>query len=257
MFKQMVESLLGFDLMDLVVNQADARPEPDGIFRKILNQVDIKTRISAEELSRIPRSGPLIVVANHPTGFAEGLAVPAVIDSVRSDLTVMGQSIFGRWPALQNRMLLVNSQPTPQEHRDNAAGLKAAANLLREARSLMLFPAAEVARPRSRFLQAEELPWHSGLVNLVRLTGTVVVPVHVSGRTGIRFRLLSRIHPRLGLLRLCREFLDQSGGEIRLTVGHPIYPDSMPGSRDTSDISAWFRERVLKLDCRSQDCRFR
>ena len=257
MLNRIIEDLLNLPLIDAFVTKAESRKGPDGIFRKLLETVDIRTKISAKDLAGIPGTGPLIVVANHPTGFAEGVVIPAVLDSIRSDVKVMGHTYFKRWPALASRMILVNPQASGSEKATNADSLKSAAKALRNGECLMMFPAAEVARPQSNFLKSEELPWRSGLANLVRLSGASVLPVHVSGNNSLMFRLLSRIHPRLGTLLLCREFLNHGGGEMRLIVGKPIPASMFTSAESTTEAVAMCREIVFGLKARSERVRNR
>lgn len=247
MLNRIIEDLLNLPLIDAVVSNAESRKGPGGIFRKLLETADIRTGISANDLAGIPRTGPLIVVANHPTGFAEGVAIPAVLDSIRSDVTVMGHTYFKRWPALASRMVLVNPQASGSARSANATSLKDAAKILRNGECLMMFPGAEVARPQSKFLKSDELPWRAGLANLVRLSGASVLPVHVSGNNGLMFRLLSRMHPRLGALLLCREFLNQRGGCLRLSVGQPIPPSKFREADSPTEAASMCREIVLGL----------
>jgi len=255
MLSRIIEGLLNLPRTDAFVAKAESRKGPDGIFRKLLDTVEIRAEISAQDLARIPRTGPVIVVANHPTGFAEGVAIPAVLDSVRSDVTVMGHTYFKRWPALASRMVLVNPQAPGSAKASNAAGLKTAARNLRRGECLMMFPGAEVARPQSNSLIAEELPWRPGLANLVRFSRASVLPVHISGNNGLMFRLLSRIHPRLGTLLLCREFLNKRGGTLRIVVGQPIPASKFTSADSPSDAVAMCREKVLGLQFGSDRAR--
>jgi len=247
MLNRMIESLLNLPIIDAFVNKAESRKGLGGIFRKLLETVEIKTEISPRDLARIPGTGPVIIAANHPTGFAEGVAIPAILDTIRSDVKVMGHTYFKRWPALASRMVLVNPQASGSAKAANSTGLKDAAKALRNGECLMMFPGAEVARPQTKFLQAEELPWRPGLANLVRLSGATVLPIHVSGNNGLMFRLFSRIHPRFGALLLCREFLNQRGGTMRIAVGQPIPASEFASAGSPSEAVAMCREIVLGL----------
>jgi len=247
MLNRIIEDLLNLPLIDAFVTKAESRKGPGGIFRKLLDTVEIRAEISPGDLARIPRTGPVIVVANHPTGFAEGVAIPAVLDSIRSDVAVMGHTYFKRWPALASRMVLVNPQASGSARSANIDGLKSAAKILRNGECLMMFPGGEVARPQSKFLKSDELPWRAGLANLVRLSGASVLPIHVSGNNGLMFRILSRMHPRIGALLLCRVFLNQRGGSLRLSVGQPIPASTFREADSPTEAADMCREIVLGL----------
>jgi putative hemolysin len=257
MLNRIIEGLLKLTVTDDIVNQVKPSKGTEGVFRKLLKAVNVHVQISTRDIEKIPKTGPLLVVANHPTGFAEGLAIPAILDSVRSDLTVMGHTFFKRWPSLSSRMVLVNPQAGGSAKAINSAGLRSAAKILRNGECLMMFPAAEVARPQTKFLNAEELLWRTGLANLVRLSGASVLPIHVSGNNGLLFRILSRIHPRLGTLLLCREFLSQRGSALQLVVGNPIPASVLTGADSPAEAVAMCRRIVLGLKARSDSVRNR
>ena len=52
----------------------------------------LSVRVTATGLERIPREGRLIVVCNHPTGIADGIAVYDALRTVRPDLCFYANS---------------------------------------------------------------------------------------------------------------------------------------------------------------------
>lgn len=247
MLDRILYKLTGLATVDSLFKRIVEDPGQEGIFLKTLRVMNLRIRVDQEDLQRIPKDGPVIVVANHPTGFAEGVALPALIESVRADVYPLAHVFFARWPEVATRMVLVDPQARRNAKSVNANGLLAAEKRLNDGGCLVIFPAAEVARPGNRSLKAQELPWRKGLLRLALRTKATVIPVFVSGQTGYLHRLLSMIHPRLGALMLFREYLKRCNGEIRLRIGHAIPSDLISGPGSSEEVLSRCRNHVMKL----------
>ena len=104
MLTRILEKLTAVDAFDRTAKRT-AAAEPDrSIFAALRDAVGLRTKISTADLERIPRTGPVIFVSNHPSGFADGLVVPAVFDAVRGDTKTMAHHWFERWPALAGEL---------------------------------------------------------------------------------------------------------------------------------------------------------
>lgn len=76
--------------------------------REFLQQVfetfNIRYQVEAEELARIPRRGPLVVVANHPFGAIEGVIMAALLAQVRPDVKIMANFVPQRFYKYQREV---------------------------------------------------------------------------------------------------------------------------------------------------------
>src|SRR5690349_8645659 len=52
--------------------QKARKPEDRPILENLLAELQIACQVDPEDLSRIPKTGPVVVVANHPFGMLEG-----------------------------------------------------------------------------------------------------------------------------------------------------------------------------------------
>ena|ERR1700733_5057326 len=73
-------------------------PGGAGIFARFLEELDVRWSCSAGDMARIPRTGPVVVVANHPFGLAEGMTLGALLGQVRPDAKFLANSMLAGIP---------------------------------------------------------------------------------------------------------------------------------------------------------------
>jgi putative hemolysin len=73
------------------VFEAVRRSHPTGspnAVSRMLEFLGVDYRVPAEELERIPKSGPVVVTANHPYGLLDGAILACILTKVRSSVKV-------------------------------------------------------------------------------------------------------------------------------------------------------------------------
>ncbi len=247
MLKNLMERVMGMTAIDQAYEVARQDLETDTIFQAEARVLDISIDVSSADLRHIPQRGPLIIVANHPLGFPEGLALPALIDGYRNDLKILSHSWFSRWPEMAERMIFVDPQAEGARRRANRRAIVEALRWLQEGNSLLVFPAGEVARYQRDEGCVAEVPWKKGLVHLAKMSEATVLPMHVGGRAGWGYQLLSLIHRRLGVFALGRELLAWRGRRLAVQIGPGLdYESKIHGKSDT-EILSYLRGVVVDL----------
>lgn len=204
----------------------------------------LAVQVSALDAAHVPDCGPAIVVANHPTGALDGLALLSALRARRRDVRVLGNLLLTRIPEMREWTFPVD--PYRAASRLTMAGVRAARRWVEGGGVLAVFPAGAVAR-RCREQAAEDEPWHEGVLSLARWTGAPVVPAHLSGRPGPWFRLLGRLHPAIGTALLPRELLRQQGSRVVVRFGAPVSEARLSEWPEPSRL-AYLRTRVHALD---------
>jgi putative hemolysin len=192
---------------------------PGDFLDRALERLEI--RLDATNIDRIPREGSAIVVANHPTGAVDGLALLQAVRQRRPDVRVLGNHFVTRIP--QMREWTIPLDPFRPEAWTNRQGLRAAARWLKSGGTVIIFPAGAVARRFTTDALADE-PWQGGVVALSRWTGAVIVPVGIDAKPSRLFRLLAPLNPWVGTAMLPRELLRQRRSRIRAVFGTPVSP---------------------------------
>src|SRR5689334_593827 len=107
--EQPVEKLLSLDAMnDLYLRTLDLDQTGASYFASILEVMKIGYEVSDEDRKKIPASGPVIIVANHPFGAAEGVVLGDLLTRVRPDARLMGNHLLHRVPELRPSIIPVD-----------------------------------------------------------------------------------------------------------------------------------------------------
>lgn len=181
----------------------------------LLELLDIRWHLSQGTPDDIPASGPLLVLANHPTGAMEALILATLIDARRSDRRVLGNGHVAFVPELGARQIRID----PVGRQGNAPALVLACRHLRAGGCLMTFPAGTVAHWQWRTRRIAEAPWHPSVARIAMLTGASVLSINFEARASLLWRLASPFSRLARTALLPRELLAQRGARVGVGVG--------------------------------------
>jgi putative hemolysin len=190
--------------------------------REVMRTFGFTCSVTPEDLERIPKQGPLVVVANHPFGGMEGLLLAEMLHQVRPDVKIMANYLLGRIRELRDMFILVDPFGTEKALGRNIAPLRESIAWLRDGACLGVFPAGEVAHFTMRERRVAEPAWSPSIARIIRACGATVLPVHFSGANGPMFHLAGLVHPRLRTILLGREFVNKSRKTVEVRIGTPI-----------------------------------
>lgn len=202
-------------------------------------------------LEAVPASGPLLVVANHPHGALDGLAVAALLRRVRPDVKLLANQVLRRIPEMRQHLVPIDAfMPGDVQ---NAAGLRGALRWLREGHALIVFPAGEVSHVRTVDGRVVDAPWREGAARLASRAEAPVLPVWVQGRNSRAFLSAGRVSPWLRSALLGRELLKQRGRTVHLTVGRLVSQRRLQAIGDAPAQTSYLRIRTYGLAAGAPD----
>ena len=206
--------------------------------------LDLKVAVMNPD--RIPASGRCIVVANHPTGIADGIAVFDAIRARRQDAVFFANADAVRVsPRLGETIIPVEWVVDKRTREKTRATLQAAKAAFEAERCVVMFPAGRLARV-GRDGSVTDPEWAPTAASLARKYEAPVVPIHVAGPESRLFHWFDRISPELRDITLFHELLNKKRKRFFLKVGKPIPPSRLDidAGRATYALKA-FTERVL------------
>ncbi len=245
-----LERLLSLDALNDLYAEANSTDSADFAAR-ILEALNISCQITAEDLGRIPKTGPVVVVANHPFGAIEGVILVHLLKKVRPDIKFMANAILDRVAALRELLILVNPFGGESAARANVRGLKQSIKWLEQGGLLAVFPAGEVSSLSLQRRCVTDPIWSDTVARIIRRTRSSVVPIFFKGANGPLFQTLGLIHPRLRTAMLPRQVFERRDERIQIRAGTAIPFSNLEAFETDADMTAYLRVRTYMLDNRA------
>lgn len=184
-------------------------------------------RVAVMNAERIPADGRCIIVANHPTGIADGMAVFDAIRARRADAVFFANADALRVsPRLGEAVIPVEWVVAKRTREKTRATLAAAKEAFEAERCVVMFPAGRLSRV-AKDGSLTDPEWAATAASLARKYDAPVVPIHVAGPNSTLFHLFDRVSPELRDITLFHELLNKRGRVFDLTVGPLITPEQL------------------------------
>jgi len=186
-------------------------------------------KVQASGLDRVPRTGRAIVVCNHPTGIADGVAVFDALKAIRPDVCFYANADAHRVASGFGDVLIpvewVEAKRTREKTRNT---LSLTRDVLEAERCLVIFPSGRLAR---RELDGSLLdpPWMPSAASIARKYDAPVLPVRVTGPFSTLFHFFHGFSEELRDITLFHELLNKRGRAFALTVGPRIAAEALDG----------------------------
>ena len=220
--------------------------------RRSLKALHIEYALTEQELVRIPASGPLVTVANHPFGGVEGIILAEVLLQVRSDVRILGNYLLTRIPALAPHIIPVDPFNPRKSARGNARALRAALDWVARGGALLTFPAGEVSHLCLRSGRVKDACWSAHVAGIILKAKAKALPVYIHGRNSVFFNLMGTLHPRLRTMLLPREVINKKASLVELTMGGPISWRKLADFESTGKATDFLRFSTYLLKHRKE-----
>ena len=179
---------------------------------RVLDVLGTSYHVNSREREHVPVDGPMLVVANHPLGMQDALALLQLIGSVRTDVRILGNDWLATVPQL-GRLLL----PVDVFGKGTASRLRGIYRALDNGEALIVFPAGEVSRMRADGVRDGR--WSEGFARLSLRRKVPVLPVHVAARNSTMFYGMSMLAKPLSTAMLPREAVASGSRRIGFSIG--------------------------------------
>ena len=202
-------------------------------------------------LSNIPKTGPLILVANHPYGILDGLMMGHILRQTRGDFRILANSVFSRSEALERVILPISFEETKDAMRLNLETRREALQYLGEGGAIGIFPGGTVSTAASPFTTPLDPSWRNFTARMVAKSDATVVPVFFEGTNSRLFQIASHLHTTLRMGLLIKEFKNRIDSPVDVVIGDPIAPDQLrKRAADSKAMMDFLRQSTYELSPR-------
>lgn len=181
--------------------------------------LQLRYHVEAADRARIPARGRLLIVANHPSGALDALALLHCVAQVRRDVRIVANDMLSMIEPLSDLLLPVRifgGKP-------RAEHLRAIDRALDDEQCVIVFPAGEVSRLGLRGVRDGR--WQRGFLRFARNTATPVLPVRIEARNSALFYGTSALFKPAATALLAREMYARRSRPLALRVGQSMRID--------------------------------
>lgn len=189
----------------------------------VLESFNFSYSVNPKQLEHIPTSGRVVIVANHPLGGLDGIALLSMLSQVRRDICIVASDVLSQIENLSNYMVPVDNFGQQLSRRS----FRAVCDALEAEKAVIIFPSGEVSRIRPNGVR--DTRWQAGFLKFARKTQSPILPIYIQARNSSLFYSWSILHKASAALLLAHETFQQKNGLIRFHVGNALPLEAVEG----------------------------
>lgn len=217
-------------------------------FQAAVDLMQLTISADDERLSKVPKTGPVVFIANHPYGVLDGIILTWLARKARPEVKVMANHVLCQAPDAAGSLLPVDFSPTEVARQTNIDTRRQAMQELANGGAIGIFPAGGVgASVKPHKGPAVDTAWHPFAAKLIKMSGATVIPVYFGGQNSRLFQIASHISSTLRLSLFFFETARRIGSEVEFSVGEPITPEEIKSINDRKELIRTLRMRTFSL----------
>ena len=190
---------------------------------EVIKRLQLKLEFYGNQPDAVPATGPLVVVANHPYGVLDGIAICWLVAQRRSDFKILINSVLCRAEEMSDHVLPIDFEPSQEALQTNLASRQAARDLLAAGGALIVFPAGAISTTRKLTARdAVDAPWAPLVGQLIRRSKATVLPVYFEGQNSLLFQWASHLNSNLRVALIFHEVRRRIGTRVRMAIGDAL-----------------------------------
>lgn len=219
-----------------------------GFWESALELLRIRLNFNPAKLEGIQKDEPLVIIANHPYGVLDGLAIGYIASLIRGDYRVLTNSVLCKAEEIQNHVLPVDFSPTKEAWEINLDSRQKARALLKLGGCLVIFPAGGVSyKNKMSDSQAWDNAWQTFTAALIQGNKANVLPLYFEGQNSNLFQLASLTSSTLRLSLFFREVARRIGTDLNIRIGEVIKFKDIENIKDREELCLHLWKEVYAL----------
>ena len=244
-----IEILLGRNKIEAVYNNLkDEQFNLTTFFSSALKETKITAKYDLEKLQAVPKTGPLMFVANHPFGVVDGIVLCDMALRVRGDLRIMLHSLLCQDSQLAQFFLPIDFQETKQALKTNIRSKQLALEFLSQDIPVLIFPSGMVSTAdKFGFGTVRDAPWTTFAAKIIREARATVVPIFFHGQNSRKFHVASHIGEPFRMAMLVHEAINKFGKTVEIEIGEPLTWERLADRGGRQQLTDYLYQQVQSL----------
>lgn len=201
-------------------------------------------------LSNIPKSGPLVLISNHPYGILDGLILGNILSQTRGDFRILAHRIFRKSEELDKIILPISFDETKEAVKLNIATRKTSLDYLASGGAIGIFPGGTVATSKTPFGRPMDPAWRTFTAKMIMKSKATVIPIYFDGHNSRLFQLMSHMHYTLRMAFLINEFRMRVDEPVKIAIGEALPSDMIDQYKDPKALMDFLRQETYRLSPR-------
>jgi len=244
-----IENLFGRRKVQRLYDTLKSKPfELNGFFEDAVAVTEIDLRYDRAQLEKIPTTGPLVMVANHPFGMMDGTILCHLAAKARGDFRILINAVLCRDKDLAPHFLPVDFSSGKAAMKNNVAMGRRAREAMAADIPVVIFPSGFVSTAdRFGTVRAIDAPWKTFAAKLISDSRASVVPIFFHGQNSRAFHIASHLSESLRMAFLIREAKARFGTRFDVTIGDTLPYESLEGIGGRKALTRYLYGAVQQL----------
>ncbi len=222
----------------------------------VLNEFKVEYQVSPEDIKRIPKTKPFIVISNYPLGGIEIFITIKVFTQIHPDFKVVVNKYFNDIIPLCKHSHTLSGR---MKRKISAKNISLLENLLQKEKTngaLAIFPASLVRSFQSPIYTNVDKAWDMSLIKAIRKSQIAILPVYFKGNKSWLAKLLANFPNLFNSTRQKpTEFITKV--KIVMRIGNLISPEKQSEYSNYHLFRRYLRSRIYALGTGLDARRFR
>ena len=216
-------------------------------FDSFVRERNLKYIVFEEDLVRIPKTGPFILVSNHPLGAIDGILMTKILTEIRPDFKIMGNFLLEKIEPMKPYVISVNPFENRKELKSSSVGMRGSLKHLEEGGCIGIFPAGQVSNRNNEFSEILDKKWEKPALKLIKIAKVPVVPMYFHAKNSRLFYQMAKLHPDLQTLLLPSEMMHKREKPIRVRLGKPVSVKVLEDHDNIEEMGEFLQKKIHLL----------
>ena len=226
---------------------------PENFWNDAVKKLKFNLKTNYEEGSFIPRSGRVIIVANHAFGVADGVSLCSVISNIRQDYKMITHKVLRQADAVKDKIIPIDFSHDRAAILANIDARKEAEIVLKNDGVIVMFPSGQIATKDNLKLKtkAHDGDWKQFVSKLIIKTKSPVLPTYFEGQNSQLYHIANKMGQTFRYSLLMHELTRKIGDTINLHFGKVIPFSDFEKIGNLIEITKYIRKKTYSLDPKS------